>query len=237
MSLLRTSALSTLALCLLAPVVASAAAKPATPADIDAVLGELKKQSQELSKQEKKLNEQREQLDKQQQALAAQRENVEKLQDKLAQITGTPVDVVTPAEKSVSKPVAANTSGATEEVGTDRKPAPREKPPEIAAVIEEGGVLLPKGKLVITPSTEYSRSSATRVAIEGFSIIPALNIGSFEITQIGRDTLTQAVSARLGLTTWIGTRRPGRDATDLFLAPHSMNGPTEPAPPQERTAA
>lgn len=43
--------------------------------------------------------------------------------------------------------------------------------------------------------------------------------------------------ARLGLTTWIGTRRPGRDAADLFLAHQTIQGPTEPAPLQERTAA
>lgn len=43
--------------------------------------------------------------------------------------------------------------------------------------------------------------------------------------------------ARLGLTTWIGTRRPGQDAADLFLAPLTMQGPTEPTPLQERTAA
>lgn len=41
--------------------------------------------------------------------------------------------------------------------------------------------------------------------------------------------------ARLGLTTWIGTRSPGRDAADLFLDPSAYQ--TGAAPPQERTAA
>jgi type VI secretion system protein ImpH len=43
--------------------------------------------------------------------------------------------------------------------------------------------------------------------------------------------------ARLGLTTWIGNRRPGRDAADLFLEPQIYPGAADPAPPQERTAA
>jgi len=85
-------------------------------------------------------------------------------------------------------------------IGIDRKPKPEDKPPEIAANIEEGGVLLKKGKAVLIPSLEYTRSSATRVAIEGFSVIPAINIGRFQITQVGRDTITAAVQGRLGVT-------------------------------------
>ncbi len=86
------------------------------------------------------------------------------------------------------------------EVGTERKPEESDKPPEIAADLNEGGVLLQKGKLVLTPSFEYTRSSATLVSIEGFSIIPAINIGTFEISRIGRDVLTEAISARIGVT-------------------------------------
>lgn len=43
--------------------------------------------------------------------------------------------------------------------------------------------------------------------------------------------------ARLGLTTWIGARRPGRDAAELLLDPHVHQGAPSPAPPQERIAA
>ena len=43
---------------------------------------------------------------------------------------------------------------------------------------------------------------------------------------------------RLGLTTWIGTRRPGRDAADLHLDPQAYRtGAPAPDPQQERTAA
>src|SRR5690606_19446241 len=68
------------------------------------------------------------------------------------------------------------------------------------AVIEEGGVLLQKGKLVITPAVEYTHSTATRVSISGFSIIPALNIGAFDISKVKRDIITPSVSARYGIT-------------------------------------
>lgn len=95
---------------------------------------------------------------------------------------------------------ADSTIGVPTEVGTERKPEESDKPPVIAADLNEGGVLLQKGKAVITPSFEYTRSSATLVAIEGFSVIPAINIGTFEISRVGRDVLTESISARLGIT-------------------------------------
>lgn len=87
-----------------------------------------------------------------------------------------------------------------DEVGTDRKPEESDKPPEIAADLNQGGVLLQKGKAIVTPSFEYTRSSATLVSIEGFSVIPAINIGTFQVSRVGRDVLTGAISGRLGIT-------------------------------------
>jgi hypothetical protein len=87
-----------------------------------------------------------------------------------------------------------------DEIGTDRKPEESDKPPEIAADLNQGGVLLQKGKAIVTPSFEYTRSSATLVSIEGFSVIPAINIGTFQVSRVGRDILTGAISGRLGIT-------------------------------------
>jgi hypothetical protein len=125
--------------------------------------------------------------------LANQQKQLESMQAKLSNMDKSPAPQNTP-------PRPARSANAPAEVGVDRKPAPPERPPEIARVIDEGGVLLPKGRAVITPSAEYTRSSATRVAIEGFSIIPALNIGLFNISQVNRDSVTSAVSGRLGVT-------------------------------------
>ncbi len=89
----------------------------------------------------------------------------------------------------------------SEVVGIDRKQKEKEKPPEVAALESEGAsVLLGKGRMVIQPSLEYSRFSSLRVAVEGFTIVPALNIGSFDITEVDRDTLTGALTARLGIS-------------------------------------
>lgn len=103
-------------------------------------------------------------------------------------------DAGKPDEKQIAKADVPN------EVGTERKPQESDKPPEIAADLNQGGVLLQKGKAVVTPEFEYTRSSATLVSIEGFSVIPAINIGTFQVSRVGRDVLTQSISARLGIT-------------------------------------
>ena len=72
--------------------------------------------------------------------------------------------------------------------------------PELPRVSAEiGGVLTPKGRVVLEPSFGYSYSSVNRVAIEGFTILPALLVGIIDIAEADRQTYTTALSARYGL--------------------------------------
>jgi len=95
----------------------------------------------------------------------------------------------------------SNLSGrGPEEVGIDRK-SEKQKTPEVPSVaIDTGGVLLGRGKAVFEPSLRYSRTSALRVAIEGFTVIPAINVGLFDISEIDRDIFTAAITGRVGAT-------------------------------------
>ena len=72
--------------------------------------------------------------------------------------------------------------------------------PEVAPIFEQPGVLTPKGKFVLEPSLQYSYSSSNRVALVGFTIIPALLIGLIDVREVKRDTFTAAVTGRFGLT-------------------------------------
>ncbi len=202
-----------LALSAFIPTPAGADESSAIPQD------ELKTMAESIRQQGRSLLEQQESLDKQWRTLQQQQQELEEqqrkfllLQQRMEALTGEPLPQLElsrqrGAGKSAPKDGAPTDDVKTnsgkpmpERVGTDRKPDEPEKPPEIATYIEEGGVLLPKGKIVVTPAIEYTNSSATRVAIEGFSIIPALNIGLFEITQVTRNTLNGSLSARLGIT-------------------------------------
>lgn len=88
----------------------------------------------------------------------------------------------------------------TQEVGTERKTESQKKPEVPAVAVDEGGVLLPRGRVVFEPSLQYSRTSALRVSVEGFTVVPAINVGLFDISEIDRDIVTTAMTGRFGLT-------------------------------------
>lgn len=79
-------------------------------------------------------------------------------------------------------------------------PKREEKPPEVAPIFQQPGVLTPKGKVVFEPSLQYAYSTNDRVAIVGFTIIPALTIGLIDVRTVNRTTWTAAVTTRYGLT-------------------------------------
>ena len=83
--------------------------------------------------------------------------------------------------------------------GQDRKPAPavvaaerkaeqdsqRDKPPELPRVSADvGGVLTPRGHLVVEPSFQYIYSSVQRVSIDGYTVVPIL-IGRLQVVEAG----------------------------------------------------
>lgn len=70
----------------------------------------------------------------------------------------------------------------------------------IVNIFDEVGVLTPPGHFVVEPSFQYAHSSATTVAIEGFTIIPAIVIGLVNLEELQRDTYTAAVGVRYGIS-------------------------------------
>ncbi|HVI56096.1 MAG TPA: acetate kinase [Luteibacter sp.] len=87
---------------------------------------------------------------------------------------------------------------ATRPVG--RRPAEDDRPPEVAPIFDQPGVLTPKGKLIIEPSYQYGYSSSDRVALVGYTVIPAILIGLIDVRQVKTTTQTGALAFRYGLT-------------------------------------
>lgn len=154
------------------------------------LLQEIERKDAQLSEHEKELAEQRKEIDELKQMMRqfASSKNIPQSRQ-----------VSTIAASPAVSPARATAPGVVKHVGLERRPLPKDKPPQIAAVPQDGGVLLTPGKMNLETGFEYSRSSALRVAIEGFTIIPAISIGSFEITSVDRNTITSDISARLGL--------------------------------------
>jgi uncharacterized coiled-coil protein SlyX len=80
-----------------------------------------------------------------------------------------------------------------------RPPDPEERPPEVARIFEQPGVLTPPGQLVLEPSLQFGYSSNDRVALVGYTVIPAILIGLIDVRQVKTTNLTAALAARYGL--------------------------------------
>ncbi|MBB3221169.1 acetate kinase [Pseudoduganella umbonata] len=79
-------------------------------------------------------------------------------------------------------------------------PARDSRPPEVAPLFEAPGVLTQRGHYVLEPSFQFGYSSSNRVALVGYTIIPALLIGLVDVREVKRNTFTAAISGRYGLT-------------------------------------
>lgn len=63
-------------------------------------------------------------------------------------------------------------------------------------VFEERSLLGGGGRLTIEPSITYSHNSSTLVAVEGYTVIPALVVGLINVSQVQRDTFISAFTLR-----------------------------------------
>jgi hypothetical protein len=63
-----------------------------------------------------------------------------------------------------------------------------------------GGVLTPKGQIVIDPSIEYDYWSQNQLGVNGFQIIPGITFGNVFVTRFEQDIATAAITLRGGVT-------------------------------------
>ncbi|WP_229502993.1 acetate kinase [Pseudoduganella guangdongensis] len=95
----------------------------------------------------------------------------------------------------------AGPAGGPPAVATVGQPPKRDsKPPEVAPIFESPGVLTARGKYVLEPSFQFGYSSSNRVALVGYTIIPALLVGLIDVREVKRNTSTATLSGRYGLT-------------------------------------
>jgi len=89
-----------------------------------------------------------------------------------------------------------------EDLGTSastKSEGPRERP-DVPLIVEQGGVLLKKGHIVLEPSVDFSLVETNRAEVAGFTVLPAILIGNFNISKVARETITTALTARAGIT-------------------------------------
>ncbi len=72
--------------------------------------------------------------------------------------------------------------------------------PAVAPIFDQPGVLTPRHKFVLEPSYQFGYSSADRVALVGYTVIPAILIGLIDARQVKTTNQTGAIALRYGLT-------------------------------------
>ena len=134
------------------------------------------------------------QIDGLRQAVAEQESRQRELQRLLGQETRP---VANQAAQSTT-PGAADSARRAVQVGS--APPQEFQPPAVAPLFDQQGILTPKGKFVLEPSLQYGYSSSSRVALVGYTVIPALLIGLVDVREVKRNTVTGALTTRYGLS-------------------------------------
>jgi hypothetical protein len=97
-------------------------------------------------------------------------------------------------------PAAAAAAAPAGETVVGRAPQTDGRPPEVAPIFEQPGVLTPRGKYVLEPALQFGYSSSNRIALVGYTIIPALLIGLVDVREVKRNTTTASMTVRRGIT-------------------------------------
>lgn len=162
----------------------------ASQASMEELRKQLEAQSRQIAVQQRELEEEMRRMESHKRALQETRRQVEIMK---ARLDGRP-------EPRVRTDVAQAESGTPQHVGKAPEPARDSRPQAIARIFEQPGVLTPRGKFTFEPSLQYSYSSNNRVALVGFTIIPAITIGLIDIRSVNRSTFIGALTGRYGLT-------------------------------------
>jgi hypothetical protein len=126
--------------------------------------------------------------------------------DQLARLRGTgngpaenPQARLDPAPPAPPGPPTPNSPADQSSGAVGRPPTQPARQAEVAPIFESPGVLTPKGHMVFEPSVQYGYSSSNRVALVGYTVIPALLIGLLDVREVKNNTTTAAATFRYGL--------------------------------------
>jgi hypothetical protein len=74
------------------------------------------------------------------------------------------------------------------------------RPPEVAPIFQQPGVLTPSGKFILEPAYQFEYSNVDRVALVGYTVIPAILIGLIDAREVRTTTQIGWLTGRYGIT-------------------------------------
>lgn len=169
---------------------------------IEALQRELRKQGERFAAQELALVQQSQTIATQRRMLEDQAQALRTLQaqvlaqEALAENRGTGAPQPAPkeprAQPDQTQPERRPVGQAPVQIST--------RPPEIANIADIGGVLTPKGRLMIEPALLYSHSSVNRFSFLGVEILETFLIGFIQAEDVDRDLFSPQITGRYGVT-------------------------------------
>jgi hypothetical protein len=198
-----------------------AMAAEAAPAKAQTSMNSLAAMQRSIAAQQEKLQLEEAQLE--QQALQLQQQQ-QLLDEDMAQLRGTgtvkpksqqpvqlsPTETASATEPAYSTAAAPDQeeAAATPTAGAEQQQAQEQNQQQQTKVILQsstvltnaGGILTPKGQLVIDPSLEYDYWTQNQLNLNGFTIIPGITFGNIFISRVDQRYLQPALTLRYGLT-------------------------------------
>ncbi len=71
--------------------------------------------------------------------------------------------------------------------------------PDVGVLFDRPGLLTPRGHWVLDSSVQYINSSSQRVAVAGYSFIPAIVVGAIDVREVMNETGISSASLRYGV--------------------------------------
>lgn len=188
---LRSSLAGGGAVLVLAMAGASGAAAQASPEALARIEAQLADQARRLAEQEARIAAQQTQIE----SLEAERDlALGAVRARGAAASTSPGAATFAAVDPVPNVVTELPAGP---VGQAPQTAPA---PPVTAIPAGMNVLTPRGRLVLDPSIEYVRTSNNRLVFRGVEIVPGIQLGVIEASDVARDTAVATAAVRYGLT-------------------------------------
>lgn len=167
---------------------------------LDQLEDQLKQQSRVIEELRASMAAQQSNMDELRRALADEQLDDARAKGPKSDEWSMPVPVAATASAAAAAAARAGPAQQDSERPVGRAPESDSRPPVTAQIFEQRGVLTPRGKFVIEPAVQIGYSANDRVALVGFTIIPAILIGLIDVRQVKTTTATVALTGRYGLT-------------------------------------
>jgi len=209
-----------------------AAPAPATPARAERSLDDLQR---EINAQTQRLDELRNSLAQQEQAVANLQRALDEERLDAERGAGVAPGTVLPT-LAQQAPVASQAPPSDQRQAQAAQPQQQQqqqqqrqkpvgqapeaatRPPEVAQIFDQPGVLTPSGKFILEPSLQYGYSANDRVALVGYTVIPAILIGLIDVRQVKTTSGVGTITGRMGIG--------GRAEVELKVPYVYLNGDT-----------